>query len=355
MIEKIKEYVLKFQDKDGALEDPIFKIKRNRVAAEIGKSLFFIGEKEKGIKSINWVLSHQNQNGSWNEIHPDLNEESTVVTSICGRIMFEIYKKTKNKKYFKSAKKAAEYVLTKEFEPGFFIKSYYHYADVLNVNATVLSLISNFNEKKFKDACKRIIFNISRNQFKNGALPYSSYEQRHPYEYHLHIPDIHYQATTLYFLLISKTTNKYLEITIKKAINWLKSTIEKKGFKWNMSFLTFSHKVTGAYGFAEFCFKKLGYNKEENYCLKKIKKLQNKNGSFSRYEKRINLIHLILGVCNEFCSDEKIGINYSFFTRTKRSKERIKREIFDIFFKNNESLIYTSQIFDCLTEMKMNE
>ncbi|VVB75995.1 Pectic acid lyase [Candidatus Tiddalikarchaeum anstoanum] len=356
---KIKDYILNLQGEDGSFLDPVLNIKRNRVGAEIGKSLLFMEEKEQAYKSLNWVLKRQNGNGSWNEIHPDLNEESTVVTSICGRVMVDAFRQSGSKKFLICAKKAADYVLTKEFSPGFFIKSYKHYADVLNVNATVLSFISylgkELKNKKLLDASERCIFNIARHQFKNGAYPYSTPVQSYPYEYHLNVPDIHYQGTTMYYLLLSKIKNKYLDISLEKGGQWLSNSINDNGFMWEKSHLMFSHKTSGAYGFGAYCFKEQGYKEELKTCINILSKMQNNKGAFPRYEKRFSLIGLAKGCINELTGDASIGLTYETMTRIKRIKERIKRELFDVNFRNDESLLYTSQIFDCLTQGELNE
>jgi len=355
IINKLSESLLKLQTEKGAFEDPIFKFCDPRPTAEIAKSLYYLGKVEEAKKALGWLITVQNENGSWNEVLPDLNEESCVATGVVGRILLILYQETNNKKYLKSALKAGEYVLSKEFTPGYFVKSYYHYGDILNVNATcaafLYALYKQIEEQKYIDARDRAIFNVIRYQFKDGAYPYGAPIRTFPYEWHLNVRDPHYQGITLYFLLLSdpKLENKYLRISAERAIKWLESCLTKNGFDWSKDKLMFSVGITGSYGYAAYCFH---YFKKYDALDKVIARLRylQVDGAYERYEPP-SISQTIKGVFSElFEIQHQSSTDYSLPSRLRRSVRRCKRDLIER--RNRQfSLYYSAQILDCLTEI----
>ena len=74
VVKKEKAYIM----------DPVFGIVRNRVTAEYLKALIRVyGDERRELigKLVKFLLERQNHNGSWNEIHPNYNHDSALVTS----------------------------------------------------------------------------------------------------------------------------------------------------------------------------------------------------------------------------------------------------------------------------------
>jgi hypothetical protein len=260
-----------------------------------------------------------------------------------------------NKNYKNAAMKAAEYIKSKEFVPGYFIKSYCHYSDVLNVNATCAAFFQKAYEVT-KDPemlviRDRAIFNTVRYQFKDGAYPYASRMWTFPYEHHLNIRDPHYHALTLYFLLLSdpERKNPYFARSYKKAIAWFKRAYKKGSVDWARDEHTFSIGVTGAYGYAFYC----AQYENDSLLSKKIetqlKKIQQSDGVFKRYE-RPRIFETVKGCIRELIEIKTIcPKQFSFATRLWRIKKRIGRNLKERK-KSKFSLYYTTQIMDCVTE-----
>ena len=343
--------ILFLQDKNGYFVDPVTNHIDPRATAEICKSLLYIGKKSQAENGFNWLVKIQSKNGSWNEVlHDGFNEESCVATSIIGRLMLIAYIKTENDIYLKSALKSSKYLISKEFSPGYFIKSYKHYGDVLNVNACCAAFFYKLYEitkdTKLLTIRDRAIFNIIRYQFKDGFYPYASRILTSPYEYHLNLKDPHYHAITMYFLILSdpKLENRYLKLSIEKAIKCMKSNIASGNFDWSYGYLQFSLGLNGGYAYAYFCLKYI----DNNYnWLRKFD--VNENSLIKRYE-HINLFFLIKRFFREIFN---FGIdgnpNYSFWVRMFRIKGIIGR-IRTIYLRNKISLYYSAQMYDCLTE-----
>ena len=356
LISQLTKSLLKLQTASGSFKDPVYKFEDPRVAAELAKSLAYLGKKEESKKAFNWLIKTQNKNHSWNEVLPDKNNESCLATAIIGRFLLIGYKKTKDKKYKKSALNAAKFVLSKEFSPGYFIKSNSHYADVLNVNAScaafLYELYKTTKDKKYIKARDRAIFNTVRYQFNDGAYPYGSQVRCYSDFWNLNDRDPHYQAITLYHLLKSdpQLKNQYLKISAPKAMKWLDRTITKKGADWSKDKLMFSIGTTGIYGYAAYCFNHFKMHGKQEICINILKKRLT-NGLYERYEPP-NIIETIKGV-----SDELFELNYnnpsqhSLPEKYKRIRNRLKRDLIERR-KRQPSLYYSAQILECLTEIK---
>ncbi len=363
IINGLSEALLELQIEDGSFKDPIFGFSDPRITAEISKSLFYLGKEKEALEGLDWLISQQRKDGSWNEVLPGpspyFDDESCVATATVGRILLLTYKRTENKNYLESALKASKHVLLKEFSPGYFIKSLPHYGDILNVNATcaafLFELYENTNDKKFIEARNRAIFNIVRFQFMDGAYPYGSPIRTCPYEYHLNVRDPHYQGITLYFLLHSdpELKNQYLKISTKGAIEWLESSLNNSGFDWSKDKLMFSIGATGAYGYAAYCFDYFKRRKAYEIIVKKLMNLQ-LDGLYERYESG-RFSETIKGIFGELFEVNYVSnTGYPLSVKIKRIRNRLKRDLIER--RNRKiSLYYSAQIFDCLTELKVSK
>ncbi len=356
IINDISKALLKLQTEDGGFKDPVHNFIDPRPTAEISKSIFYLGKEEEAIKGLDWLIKGQAENGSWNEIISTGNKESCVATGIVGRILLIMYRKTENKAYLNSALKAGQYILSKEFSPGYFIKSHYHYGDILNVNATCAAFLyelhSQTKEDKYIKVRDRAIFNIIRYQFNDGAYPYGSPIRTFPYEYHLNVRDPHYQGITLYFLLLSdpELKNEYLKISVEKAIYWLESSLKSNGFDWSKDKLMFSVGVTGAYGYAAYCFRYFKKEEALGVVLRRLRKLQ-VDGMYERYEP-FRFSETVKGIVSELFELTYVAnTGYPLTVRLKRVKNRLGRDLKERR-KRKLSLYYSAQILDCLTELE---
>ncbi|MBI4176555.1 MAG: hypothetical protein HY518_05095 [Candidatus Aenigmarchaeota archaeon] len=342
--------LLALQSDEGSVVDPVTKIPDQRATAEVAKSLLFTGKSREGIKSFRWLLEVQNKNGSFNETFSGFNEESCVATGIVGRLMLVAYRKAGDRKLLESALRAGEYVLSKEFSPGYFIKSPYHYGDILNVNATCAALLYQLHldtgKQKYLDARNRAIYNTVRYQFKDGAYPYAAPARTFPYEYELNVKDPHYHSITLYFLLAADPDmeNPYARISVAKAAEWLSSTMTRKGFSWRRCRLPFSIGATGGYGYAAYCFRRLGRIKDFENTMQKLGSMEKYQGLFGRYEP-FSFPEMVGNVI-----DEVLYPHYAFQTKAIRLREIMRRYVRE---RRNvtPSLYYSAQIAECLTEI----
>lgn len=252
---------LKVKGDHAYIMDPVFGIVRNRVSAEYLKTVIRLyGEQERDTieKIVNFLLSRQNQNGSWNEIHPNYNQESALVTSFVGEALLlslpylngEIKKKTQQ-----ALINAHEFVLSSEIEPGYFLKSKLYTADYLNVDATCGAFLAQyykvFGDRKALEGAKRAARRVCGFQEKDGSFPYTVNEGRE--KYHLKVPCIHYQGVTLYYLSkIQEVIEKeWLKHCMLRGVQWLSNVQRNDGrFDWSKSGLIFAYYLTGAYAFA---------------------------------------------------------------------------------------------------------
>lgn len=292
--------------------DPVYGIIRNRVNAEIAKTLFRLFlinrndmDHDLAFKLINYLVNRQNHDGSWNEIHVKYNEKSALITSIVGESLIELIVNLQNKNikctnnftydyYFQALNKAKNYVLNNQISNGFFRKSSLYTADFLNVDATCGAFLAKygdvFSDKKCIEVAKNTIEHIFTYQSEDGSIPYTT-ENKGNYSYSMQIPCIHYQGVTIYYLLkviYSLKTNEY-DSYFKKAILWLKNVQLYNGkFDWSKSGLMFAYYLSGAYAFAIPCFVyALKWNKQYESNIDMSFKLLEQNTSIivNRWEK----------------------------------------------------------------------
>jgi len=254
----IIESVLKEADKythegeNGSyLLDPNFGIVRNRVNAEVAKTLIRLGQNQKAIQLLRYVLSAQEGDGSWNEIHPYYNQKSALVTAFIGDTLVTAYPHFPQDIPLENAK---NFVLQNEKRPGYFLKSLTYTADHLNVDASCGAFLAGygdiFGDENAIDAAKRAAERVCSFQ-KKGNFPYTTDQGNYPYVYN--VPCIHYQGVTLYYLIkIQEIIDEpWLKKSLESGTEWLASTQRDDGsFNWSKSGFMFSYYLTGAYAFA---------------------------------------------------------------------------------------------------------
>lgn len=240
------------------IKDPIFGIKRNRVIAEVVKAMIRLKlESDENIieKFCNYLKKNQNKDGSWNEIHPNYNQPSALVTSIIGEALLMYYKRYASDNLERSINDAGRFVLSQEKSPGYFLKSMQITADHLNVDATCGAFLASygkeFSDEKILETARKTAKHIHEYQFSDGSFPYTV--NKGNYTYLFDVPCVHYQGVTLFYLSkINEVINEeWLINSLKSGAKWLSDTQMDNGrFDWSKSGLMFAYYLSGAYAFA---------------------------------------------------------------------------------------------------------
>jgi len=378
------EYIA--EEKNGLyFSDPILHIKRNRVTAEICRGLIrtcFEEYQEKIDKMIQWLISNQNKDGSWNEIHPFYNKPSALATSFVAETLLLYYMKTQNPNLKEILRKSRDYILSQEYFPGYFKKSEENYSDCLNVNAACGSFLAQygkiFNDKKCINESYKTAHRVCYYQFNNGSFPYTTRDNGYPYPYHFYVPCIHYQGVTTYYLIkIQRIIEEnWLHAAILRATNWLAITQKNNGkFDWSKSGLLFSYYLSGAYAFAYALFKYSSiWNDKYKINMKNSLKILEENIDKIAWRWETDtwrsfpfstLISLKTALIGDYPLKHKLfrfGYgSYRQFARRRLSKE-IDEKLFNNLKKilniqhstieplnNYQDLFMTSEILDCLS------
>lgn len=355
LVPSLADRLARLQRGDGSFRDPVFGYSDPRPAAEIGRTFLALGRKEEAHQALDWLLSVQHPNGAWIETLPDQSEESCVASGIAGRLLLLAGRESGERKYHEAAVRAGDYLLSREFSPGYFIKSVRHYTDVLNVNATCGALLhllaEETRERKYREARNRAIFNTVRWQFRDGAFPYGAKVEAFPDEWHLHVRDPHYQAITLHFLLLSdpELEDPCLRVAASRAAAWLESVLRARGWDWSRGRLLFSLGTTASYAYAAWCFERLGRKEAAVRCLERLKTLQT-DGGFLRFEPP-RAGETVRGLLHELLDLEYSNPpGYPWTIRVRRALQRARRE-FSERPRSKFSLYYSAQILNCLAEM----
>lgn len=252
---------LKIIDNQAFIEDKVSNLTRSRLTAELLSTLVNLHNAGKGNhreiieKLARWIIANQNPNGSWNETHANYNKPSSVFTAICGISLLDV------KDLFPDFiipdnlfENTAKFLVEQEIDFGYFRKSEYYHADILNADAMVAAFLIRFgmtnNNQNFINVGKRALSNICAQQFPDGSYPYGGASRAYPYKYHLHVPCIHYQTVTLHYLLKSLSYVKldWLEHSIQSGIKWLLKNQNNDGtFNWEKSGLNFALYLTATY------------------------------------------------------------------------------------------------------------
>jgi len=374
------------EENDSAyIRDPIFEIKRNRVIAEVLKAMIRLNlESDESVieKLCNFLIKYQNKDGSWNEIHPNYNQPSALLTSIVGEVLLLLYEKYGEEKLKEPICRAKNYVLSQEKTEGYFIKSKNYTADHLNVDATCGAFLALYGKIFSDNHCIQTAVtaaqNICNHQFTGGSFPYTL--DKGSYEYGLNIPCIHYQGVTMYYLtkIHNCSQEQFIKESLEKAGEWLVSVQKDDGkFDWSKSGLMFSYYLSGAYAFAFASFLYLSqwekkYIENAYTCLNVLN--QNIKDLVLRWEKDTwisfpfsFITSLKTSKIGNFPSKQKIfRFGYGFYRQMARRRfsnhleDRLFLYITKLFkiksstiesFSNYPDLFISSEALDCLSSI----
>lgn len=358
--------------------DPVFNIKRNRVNAELVKTLVRTQKEPKITKNlINFMLKGQNHDGSWNEVHPKYSQPSSLITSIVGESLLMAHETMPELE--QSIHIAKDYVLSQEFG-GKFIKSQGYTADHLNVDVTCGSFLARygktFSDEECTETALRTGIHICNNQFKDGSFPYTT--NKGNYSQNLNIPCIHYQGVTLYYLskIHEFTGGEKLKDSILHGSKWLSGVQKDDGkFEWSKSGLMFAYYLSGAYGFglASFIYASKWDKSYLDNAYKMLKIInENSKGLMLRWEKddwRSLPSSTITTVKTANIGDYPLKHmlfrgGYGFYRQIARRRysEEIDERLFKIIlkiskmkvstiepFNNYPDMFMTSEVLDCLS------
>ena len=100
-------------------------------------------------KISNWLITKQNEDGSWNETHVKYDNPSSVFTAICGLTLLEVYEEFSEIEISKKVlDSTADFLIKQEIKDGHFKKSEHYHADVLNADAMVSAFLIKFGYYK---------------------------------------------------------------------------------------------------------------------------------------------------------------------------------------------------------------
>lgn len=252
---------LKTVNEHAYIEDRVSKIRRSRVNAEFCSTL--VNLHNNGLenyyniieKLAKGIVLDQNKDGSWNEKHLNYDNPSSVFTSICALSLLDVKETFPEMSIEDNVfENAARFLIRQEISSGHFRKSEQYHADVLNADAMVAAFLVRIGTKYHNDdyikAGERALLNVCKQQFTDGGFPYGGPTKAHPYKYHLHVPCIHYQTVTLYYLMKSLPLAKsdWLTNSINQGIKWLlQNQVVNGTFSWKKSGLNFALYLTATY------------------------------------------------------------------------------------------------------------
>lgn len=357
--------------------DPVFDIVRNRVNAEICKTLIRINDLEHVPGLIRYITDHQNPDGSWNEIHPQYNQPSALITSFIGDALIEAYACIPMEE---SLRRAETYVLSQERAPGLFLKSAQYTADHLNVDASCGAFLAAygdlFSDQASLDAARRAAERVVGYQSPDGIYPYTS--DRGSYPHPFDIPCIHYQGVTMYYLAKMNTIlqEEWIDDSLMNGAEWLASTQHQNGsFDWSASGLLFAYYLSGAHAFAYASFMHAGehdpkYYVNANHSLEEL--VKNTNGIMLRWERgtwrslpRSPIICLRTAHIGHFPLKEQVfRFGYGMYREIARRRfsHQVDPRLFQVLCSllgikastieasnNYPDLFMTSEVLDCLS------
>jgi len=371
------------------IRDPVFDVKRNRIIAETLKTIIRLESNlEKDEKIILKLYGHleknQNNDGSWNEIHPDYNQPSALITSIIGEALLLFHEKFPNKNLEESVHLARDYVLSQEKSPGYFLKSVQYTADHLNVDATCGAFLALYGKIFSDEHCikiaKQSAKHICDHQFLDGSYPYTINKGNYPYL--LNIPCIHYQAVTLYYLskIHAVIKEKWLEENLKKGTEWLFAAQKNNGqFDWSKSGLMLTYYLVGAYAFAFSSFVYASkwnekYFEKAKLCLNVIKEntkelcLRWEKNSWTTFPLSISLTFRTALIGDYPLKHRLERFGFGLFRQIARRRIATQTDVklYTILanilnvktlsresFKNYPDMFMTSEVLDCLSSSQL--
>lgn len=365
------------------IRDPIFGIKRNRVIAEVVKAIIRSElEPDENIigKFCNYLKKNQNKDGSWNEIHPNYNQPSALITSIVGEALLINHERSQNDELEKSIHHASRFVLSRGKSPGYFLKSMQITADHLNVDATCGSFLAlygkEFSDEQTIEVARKTAKHINEYQFSDGSFPYTV--NKGNYAYLFDVPCVHYQGVTLFYLskIEEVIKEEWLKDCLKNGSEWLSDAqLDDGKFDWSKNGLMFSYYLSGAYAFAFSSFlyasrwdKK--YFDNANLCLDVLKRnihdlvLRWERDQWNTFPRSIHEVLKTAFLGNYPYKHRIFRFGYGFYRQIAR--RRVSDLVDDRFFKNLTSLIgiesstvepinnypdlfMTSEVLDCLS------
>jgi hypothetical protein len=375
LLAEVEKYV-HTGEKGSYILDPVFRIVRNRVNAEVAKTYFSTGNHEKGIQLMKYVLSDQAEDGSWNEIHPNYHQKSALITAFIGSALIVAQPFYPQDMFLKKAK---NFVLQNEEKPGVYRKSETYTADHLNVDASCGAFLAEygslFSDENAINAARRAAEHICRSQ-KDGYFPYTTDQGNYPYVFN--VPCIHYQGVTLYYLLKIQDVidEPWLKKSIESGTEWLASVQRDDGtFDWSRSGLMFAYYLSGAYAFAYAVFTSQSrvnskYTKNAQGCLDVLEK--NIPSVALRWETASGVSFFLPGLTTvktallgDFPLRHKLfrtGYGYYRQMARRRINDRVDENIFLALCRvlyitpstieptnNFPDLFMTSEILDCLS------
>ena len=278
------------------LRDPVVRVRRYRVVAELVKTLVRLKlQEEKGVvdQLCAFLLRGQNEDGSWNELHPHYDQPSALVTSLVGEALLLVYHVTPRAEWEQPLEKARDYVLSMEDTPGYFIKSRLYREDHLNVDAACGSFVSLYDEvfsdQQCREAAVRAARHVCDHQQMDGSYPYRVGKQGSAYLFN--VPCVHYQGVTLHYLcgIAPALEEPWFVESVQRGGRWLVERQRESGrFDWSGSGLMLALYLTGAYGFAcsSFLFLSRFDERFTEYAQRCLGMLaRNMNGLCLRWEK----------------------------------------------------------------------
>ena len=384
LYDSILESTLRYMTVEGGhayIYDPYFNLKRSRVTAEVCKSMIRTGNSPGLVeKMTSWLVSRQNTDGSWNEVHPKYSKPSALVTSfVADALLLKKLSCTLNGREEQSLRKAVEYVLHAEVGPGYFRKSEAYLADYLNVDASCGAFLAGYGhaygDQACMDAAARVASNCIAHQTPDGAYPYTTAAGGKPERYPLNVPCAHYQGVTIYYLSkVQKCIHDdRLEASLQRGASWLASVQRKDGsFDWSRSGLMFAYYLSGAYAFAAASFDYCGCRAGRDLSIKKV--AENTRHIVSRWE-RDSFLTLPRDVYTTYRSSmigsfpvrqRLFNFSYGIYRQCarRRQSDRIDAGLFNMIskifrletstidpFANYPDLFMTSEVLDCLSYM----
>jgi len=364
---------------EGCFRDPVHDLMDPRPTSEICSAMLRLGEMTQEAETgFQCLIDQQRNDGSWDEVLPGYRnlKQSTVATSIIGLLLLESGEGT-GADDESAVTRAARFVLSRELRPGQYLKSLYHYGDILNVNAScaafMAGLYNNTGNQEYLGARDRAIMNVARFQFKDGSFPYASPTRTFPYRWHLCMPDPHYQAITIYYLLISDPglENPITRICIPRGMIWLNDSLGEMKLKWSRCRHAFSNGLTGSYPFIAYCANhlaeekvyqeareatetaglKLTMSELERSChvsLNRVRDLLKRSDLVSRYEP-MGSSETLRGIFNDLLdTGSTTPAQYPCRFRVRFALSRARREISS---RSERSLYFTAQLLESLSRI----
>jgi hypothetical protein len=204
--------------------------------------------RQKGLELIQKLLKKQNEDGSWNEIYPNINAKSTLATAYVGLMLAKINSYSLLENVNSYLIKATEYVVNNEMKPGYFLKSEINDKDTVNVNLVcalfLLNMYKHFQRDDLLKISLRTVKKVMKAQLENGAFPYYSDEKRYltPLHYHVFIT----RLLADYFLLLP---DDKLYFSLQKAVGWLSNKVETQGrINWEGDLGVWVYRSFSTYG-----------------------------------------------------------------------------------------------------------